>query len=71
MGYVVAALSNNFHYFIKYIHLIILIVLLHNALALLTGFSISSIFKLPKTDRRSITIETGIQNSGLGLVLIF
>ena len=71
MGYVVAALSNNFNYFIKYIHLVILIVFAHNALALLTGYSISSIFKLPKINRRSITIETGIQNSGLALVLIF
>jgi len=71
IGYVVAALSLNFSYFLRYIHLIILIVLAHNALALLTGFTISSIFKLPRKNRRSITIETGIQNSGLGLVLIF
>lgn len=55
----------------EYIHLIILIVFVHNVLALLTGYSISSIFKLAPEDRRSITIETGIQNSGLGLVLIF
>ncbi|HKL07579.1 MAG TPA: bile acid:sodium symporter family protein [Bacteroidales bacterium] len=70
-GYVVAALSNNFSYFIKYIHLIALIVFIHNALALLTGFTFSSILKVPRRDRRSISIETGIQNSGLGLVLIF
>ncbi|MFO7827015.1 MAG: bile acid:sodium symporter family protein [Bacteroidales bacterium] len=70
-GYVVAALSNNFSYFIKYIHLIALIVFIHNALALLTGFTFSTIFKIPRRDRRSISIETGIQNSGLGLVLIF
>ena len=71
MGYVVAALSLNLDHFLKYIHLIIFIVLAHNALALLTGFTVSSIFKLPRKNRRSITIETGIQNSGLGLVLIF
>jgi len=71
MGYVIAALSLNFDHFLKYIHLIIFIVFAHNALALLTGFTISSIFKLPRKNRRSITIETGIQNSGLGLVLIF
>jgi len=40
-------------------------------LALVSGFTLSSIFKLPKIDRRSITIETGIQNSGLGLALVF
>ncbi|MBN1988264.1 MAG: bile acid:sodium symporter family protein [Bacteroidales bacterium] len=70
-GFVVAALASNFSYFLKFIHLILLIVLAHNALALLTGFSIASLFKLPRADRRTITIETGIQNSGLGLVLIF
>ncbi len=70
-GFVVVAFSNNFSYFLNYIHLIFLIVLAHNGLALLAGFSISSAFKLPRVDRRSVTIETGIQNSGLALVLIF
>lgn len=71
MGYVVAALWLNLDHFLRYIHLIAFIVFAHNALALLTGFTISSIFKLPRKNRRSISIETGIQNSGLGLVLIF
>jgi len=71
MGFVFAALASNFSYFLKYIHLIILIVLAHNAMALLTGFGISSLFKLKRKNRRSITIETGIQNYGLALVLIF
>ncbi len=70
-GFVVVAFANNFNYFLKYIHLIILIVLVHNALALLTGFTVGTVFKIPRIDRRSITIETGIQNSGLALVLIF
>jgi len=70
-GFVVAAFANNFNYFLKYIHLIILIVLAHNAIALLTGFTVGSLFKVPRVDRRSLTIETGIQNSGLALVLIF
>lgn len=71
MGFVVAALANNFSYFMRYIHLIAIIVFAHNGLALLSGFTISRIFKLPENDRRTISIETGIQNSGLGLVLIF
>jgi BASS family bile acid:Na+ symporter len=40
-------------------------------LAFLTGYSIAKLFKLKRRDVRSITIETGIQNSGLALVLIF
>ncbi len=71
MGFVVAAFASNFQYFLKYIHLIALIVIVHNALGLLTGYLVPTIFKLPQKDRRTIAIETGIQNSGLGLVLIF
>jgi len=68
---VVLAFANNFDLFLKYIFYIFIIVLVHNFLALATGFSIGSIFKLPNADRRTLTIETGIQNSGLGLVLLF
>ncbi len=71
LGFVVAALAANFGYFLKYVHLIALIVIIHNGLGLLTGYLIPTIFKLSKQDRRTISIETGIQNSGLGLVLIF
>ncbi|OQX96626.1 MAG: symporter [Bacteroidetes bacterium 4572_117] len=71
LGYIVGALSLNIDYFLEYIHLIVLIVLIHNALALTTGFSMAKLFKLSDRDKRTITIETGIQNSGLGLVLIF
>ncbi len=70
-GFILAALASNFKFFLEYIHLILLLVFIHNILALTTGFSLASIFKLPKPDRRTLTIETGIQNSGLGLVLIF
>lgn len=70
-GYVVVALSMNWQHFIKYVHLVFLIVLIHNALALTTGFSFARLFKLSQNNVRTITIETGIQNSGLALVLIF
>ena len=71
MAIVIMAFSSNYQHFIKHITYIFLIVLIHNALALITGYSIASIFKVDRIDRRSITIETGIQNSGLGLVLLF
>ncbi len=71
LGFVAAAFSSNLDYFIKYIPPIFLIVLIHNALALATGFSFASLFRRSSPDRRAITIETGIQNSGLGLILIF
>lgn len=64
-------LKNNFEQFTVSIHLIFVIVLLHNALALGSGFSLASLFGLKRKDRRSISIETGIQNSGLALTLMF
>ena len=63
--------GNNIDAFMKCIKYIFLIVLVHNLLALGIGFGTGTIFKTPYKDRRTLTIETGIQNSGLGLVLLF
>lgn len=49
----------------------LVVVIIHNASALVTGYGGATLFKAPRADRRSLTIETGIQNSGLGLALIF
>lgn len=68
---VVLAFSNNIDAFMKCIKYIFLIVLIHNLLALGIGFLTGTAFKVPYKDRRTLTIETGIQNSGLGLVLLF
>ncbi|HZJ74732.1 MAG TPA: bile acid:sodium symporter family protein [Perlabentimonas sp.] len=70
-GFIAGALTSNFNFFLDYIHVILLIVFIHNLLALATGFTLGSLFRLPRPDRRTLTIETGIQNSGLALVLIF
>lgn len=48
----------------------LVVVILHNASALSTGYFGATAMKLPRRDRRSITIEVGIQNSGLGLALL-
>ena len=71
IAFVVIAFSNNLDIFLDYFQYIVWIVLFHNALAFLTGFLLSKASKLEDADMRSITIETGIQNSGLGLLLIF
>lgn len=70
-AFVVIAFAGNFDLFTKYISLIFLWVLAHNFVALGSGFITGKIFKLPLADVKTMTIETGIQNSGLGLVLIF
>ncbi|TXE11446.1 bile acid:sodium symporter family protein [Algoriphagus aquimarinus] len=70
-AFIVIAFAGNFDLFTKYISLIFLWVLAHNVVALSSGFFTGKIFKLPLADVKTMTIETGIQNSGLGLVLIF
>ena len=67
---IVLSFMGNIDAFLKCIKYIFLIVLVHNLLALLLGYGTSSAFRLSARDRRTITIETGIQNSGLGLVLL-
>lgn len=67
---VVLSFAGNIDAFLKCIKYIFVVVLVHNLLALSTGFLTASAFKLPYRDRRTLTIETGIQNSGLGLVLL-
>jgi BASS family bile acid:Na+ symporter len=70
LAMVVLSFWGNRESFLACIKYIFLIVLVHNLLALTIGFSVGSAFKLPFRDRRTLTIETGIQNSGLGLVLL-
>lgn len=71
IGFVAVAFSLNYDIFKKVIHLVILIVLIHNAVALSSGYLLARVFSLPLADQKTLTIETGIQNSGLGLLLIF
>ncbi|MBN2892293.1 MAG: bile acid:sodium symporter family protein [Bacteroidales bacterium] len=64
-------IKNNWEFVVGYVKYIFIIVLLHNTIALLTGYFFAAANKLPYKDRKTISIETGIQNSGLALVLIF
>ncbi len=68
---VVLALWKDRAVFISYIGYVFGIVLIHNFLALSTGYSLARLLRLPQADSRTLTLETGIQNSGLGLLLIF
>ena len=70
LAMVVLSFWGNRVAFLQCIKYIFVIVLIHNLLALAIGFSTASAFKLSRADRRTLTIETGIQNSGLGLVLL-
>ncbi len=69
--FVVGALAANWQYFLRYVGFVVLAVFLHNALALATGYFAARLAGLPERDRRAVSIEVGIQNSALGLILIF
>ena len=68
---VAGALALNFQNFINVIGSIFFLVVLHNTAALFSGYVTGKATGLPFKDVKSLTIETGIQNSGLGLLLIF
>jgi BASS family bile acid:Na+ symporter len=69
--FVLAALQANWEYFVHYVGTVIGVVFVHNASALATGYGLAAMAGLPEPDRRAVSIECGIQNSGLGLILIF
>ncbi|MDP2493841.1 bile acid:sodium symporter family protein [Shimia thalassica] len=71
VAFVLLAIAANWTYFLAYAGMVAGLVLIHNAVALAGGFGFATVMGLSQFDRRAITIETGIQNSGLGLVLIF
>jgi len=71
LGIVAAALVANWHYFLNYVGLVFFGVLIHNALALNLGYWCGRLLRLDEQDTRAVSIEVGIQNSGLGLVLVF
>jgi bile acid:Na+ symporter, BASS family len=68
---VCGALAANWQNFINYVGIVMLAVLIHNALALNIGYWSSRFAKLDERDCRAVCIEVGIQNSALGLVLVF
>ena len=69
--FVIGALAANWRHFLDYVGFVVVAVFLHNALALSTGYYVARLAGLPERDRRAVSIEVGIQNSALGLVLIF
>ncbi|HPF97905.1 MAG TPA: bile acid:sodium symporter family protein [Mangrovimonas sp.] len=68
---VVLAFLKNTDVFKNYAHHVIWIGILHNFIALSLGYLVAKGFRLSKPEIKTITLETGIQNSGLGLLLIF
>mgnify|MGYP001827302105 FL=1 len=70
-GFVAAALVVNWPYFLAYVDRVMVFVVFLNALGFAIGYWAARLSGLLEADRRAVSIEVGIQNSGLGLVLVF
>jgi BASS family bile acid:Na+ symporter len=71
LTFIIVAFLNNLDVFLDHVHYVFSLVLLHNALLFATGFFMAKSAGLNLLDQKTISIETGIQNSGLGLMLVF
>jgi len=68
---VIGALMANWKNFIEFVGIVAIAVFIHNVLALNIGYWSAHLGKLKIADKRAIAIEVGIQNSALGLALVF
>lgn len=71
LTFIAVAFFNNLDIFMEHIHYVFALVIAHNALLLLVGFYFARMNRLEYLDQKTLSIETGIQNSGLGLLLVF
>tara|TARA_B110001469_G_scaffold113677_1_gene117178 strand:+ start:2312 stop:3241 length:930 start_codon:yes stop_codon:yes gene_type:complete len=65
------AFSQNLDVFFNHIHHVAMLVIFHNIFAYILGYYTAKSFGLNQRDTKTIAMETGIQNGGLGLLLIF
>lgn len=68
---IMGALAANFQTFLTYIGTFALVVFLQNSMAILIGYWGAKGAGLAYRDCKTVAIEVGIQNSGLGLILFF
>ncbi len=68
---IVVAVYDNRADLVYYFKLVFFLVLVHNGGALLMGYYFGKLSGLDVADSKAISFETGIQNAGLGLVLVF
>lgn len=71
LGFVLFSLYKNSSYLSAELVPVFTVVVIHNAAALSLGYGAGRLMKLSPRDCRTISIEVGIQNSGLALGLIF
>lgn len=70
-GFILFALRANWQNMLDHADRVIALVIVHNLLALVLAYQWARAMRLNRYDARAVSVETGIQNAGLGLVLIF
>lgn len=71
LGFIVGALVGNWAYFVAFLGIIVLVVTIHDAVALAIGYGTAAVGGLGTRERKAVTFEVGIRNAGLGLGLVF
>ena len=71
VGFIVGALAGNWAVFLSVIGSVLLVVAIHDAVALAIGYGTAVLGGLGTRERKAMTFEVGIRNAGLGLGLVF
>lgn len=71
VGFIVGALVGNWATFIAFLGVILIVVTVHDAVALALGYATAVVGGLGTRERKAMTFEVGIRNAGLGLGLVF
>lgn len=71
LAFVAIAFAQNLTLFVERFGTFFYVVVLQNLLALSLGYASARALRLGDAATRAVTLEVGIQNSGLGLVILF
>ncbi|MGM1016826.1 MAG: bile acid:sodium symporter family protein [Actinomycetota bacterium] len=71
LGFIIGALVGNWAVFIQVLGIVLLVVTIHDAVALALGYGTAVLGRLGTPERKAMTFEVGIRNAGLGLGLVF
>ena len=71
VAFIAVALIGNWSVFVQVLGVILLVVTVHDAVALAIGYGTARLGGLGTRERKAMTFEVGIRNAGLGLGLVF
>src|SRR5690606_6951069 len=71
VAFIIGALAGNWAVFVSVIGTVLIVVAVHDAVALGIGYTTAVVGRLGTRERKAMTFEVGIRNAGLGLGVIF